>query len=160
VTCTAPGTHTATLTADDGNDPAVSDTTTVTITVPGADTTPPHCKVLRGSWPNVQLRLRDTGVVIATVTATGQENVTVQIPTFTEGTTDDVVVEATQVVPDTQSIAEFTITDVDGNTLVCRAVFVNGFVCQQILYRPRTTQWAGSFWEKGNFTIGCYPIPD
>jgi hypothetical protein len=158
VSCSTPGTYTATLTADDGNNPPVSDTTKVTISEPGEDTTPPRCSVIRGSWPNVLVRFRDKETGIASITMSSVENATVAIPSFTPGSTE-VVVEATQVVPNERSIIELTAVDAAGNTRVCRAVIVEGFVCRQIFHRFRH-QFFGSHWHLGIYTTGCYPIPD
>ncbi len=122
VTCTTPGTYTATLTASDGKNPPVSDSATVTVTSPVTDKTPPVCALVSASSSGISVRVGDSGSGLATVNATKTKNATTSIPAFTPGTTSDVIVTASKIKLGEGASVEFTATDKAGNVTICDPV--------------------------------------
>ncbi len=122
VTCTTPGTYTATLTASDGINPPVSDSATVTVTSPVTDKTPPVCALVSASSSGISVRVADSGSGLATVNATKTKNATTSIPAFTPGTTSDVIVTASKIKLGEGASVEFTATDKAGNVTICDPV--------------------------------------
>lgn len=123
VTCTAAGTYTATLTADDGHNPAVSDTTTVTVSDPAPDdTTPPVCELVSASSAGITVRTIDSGSGLQAITVTRDKNATVNVPTFTPGTTSEQLVTATKIKAGQGASVQLEVTDVAGNKTVCDPV--------------------------------------
>ena len=123
ITCTDPGTYTATLTASDGINPPVSDSATVTVTsVPPVDRTPPTCALVSASSSGISVKVVDTGSGLATIKATKTKNATTSIPAFTAGTTTAQIVTASKIKLGEGASVEFTATDVAGNTTVCDPV--------------------------------------
>ncbi len=118
IRCTAAGVYTATLTASDGFNPPVSDSTPVTISNT-SDTTPPECSLISASSTGISVRTHDGGSGLAAISATIAKNAAVTIPPFATGTTSDVIVTATKIKLDERASVELTVTDVAGNTTVC-----------------------------------------
>ena len=118
ITCSTPGVFSATLTASDGVNPPVSDSTAVTISNQ-SDTTRPECALISASSTGISVRTSDRGSGLASVEATIAKNATVTVPVFPSGTTTDVVVAATKIKLGTSASVELTVTDVAGNTTVC-----------------------------------------
>lgn len=123
VTCSAAGTYTATLTADDGNNAAVSDTTTVTVTDPAPnDTTAPVCELVAASSAGITVRVADQGSGLDSIDVTRQKNANVVVPAFNPGDTGDQMVTATKIKMGSGASVQMKATDLAGNETVCDPV--------------------------------------
>ena len=119
VSCTAPGTYLATLTVDDGVNPAVSDSASVTISEATDDTTPPECAVVATGRKTLNLKLTDTGSGVASVVVTSQDNMKLVVRPFKTGTTRGVNAVVRQINPYRPAALTLTVTDVAGNSREC-----------------------------------------
>ena len=106
-------------------DPIASATKTW-VQVP-TDTTPPECALFAaGTDANgkkyIDIRTRDTGSGLASITVLKSVNANTVVPPFVVGTTGVVMVRGTKIVQSSGSVVELRVTDVAGNSVVCDPV--------------------------------------
>jgi hypothetical protein len=131
VVCTAAGTYTATLTGNDGTNPDVSDTTTITVTkAPVGDTTPPECSAKDVSWKGFVVKVSDKGSGLASIRVNDSFRAKVDVAKFTPGTKDPVLVKVT---PKSFGLTfvDLTVTDVAGNKRSCQFLKVAFIFCER-----------------------------
>jgi hypothetical protein len=92
---------------------------------PPPDDTPPICQLIEVSpGPPVTLRVftQDTGSGLNQIIVLRSTNATVNIPSFSSGTNDAVIVTATKNIPNRSSTVQLQVIDVEGNSTICDPV--------------------------------------
>jgi hypothetical protein len=90
---------------------------------PPQDTTPPTCEltnIMVGPPVQLEFTVRDDESGLQAINEIDKVNATVSIPSFPEGTTDSVVLTATQVFSNLMLNVVFEAIDKEGNTTTCR----------------------------------------
>lgn len=87
-----------------------------------SDTTPPSCNVVNrdGPPPRIGLHVKDTESGLASIDIVAQQNVNVNIPSFTPGTTGTVTVNAVVVNGNAPGKVNLELTDMAGNSVLCK----------------------------------------
>ena len=80
------------------------------------DTTPPEC-LLESDPPGFSVQDDESG--LAAINVIVADNATVNIPPFTPGTNDPVIVEVTQIDPSMETMVRIESFDVNGNSTIC-----------------------------------------
>jgi hypothetical protein len=92
---------------------------------PPPDDTPPICELIEvNPGPPVTLKVftQDTGSGLNQIIVLKSTNATVNIPFFTSGTNDSVIVTATKNIANKGSTVQLKVIDVEGNSTVCDPV--------------------------------------
>jgi hypothetical protein len=92
---------------------------------PEPDDTPPVCELIEViPGPPVTLRVftQDTGSGLNQIIVLKSTNATVTVPTFTAGTTNEVIVIAEKINPNKGARVELNVLDVEGNSTICDPV--------------------------------------
>ncbi len=85
------------------------------------DRTPPTCQVDTSQTGLSKFTVQDVGSGLNTITVSWASNAHVFVPDFTPGTTAPVEVTATIIVPDRTMSVSLKVTDVAGNSAICKS---------------------------------------
>jgi hypothetical protein len=111
----------ATVFADDGTQ-ATADITVTTLDDINTETDPPECKLIaidEGPPATLTVKTQDTGSGLDQINILIADNATVDIPPFTIGTTEEIIVKAEKIDQSRSSQLQLEVIDVAGNVTEC-----------------------------------------
>ncbi len=122
------GVWTLTISDDQGGDGGTLSSWTLGVTTAASapETTPPSCAItaiIPGPPKQIQVTVQDLQSGLASVTPVTLINATLNVPSFTIGTTSPVVVTATKVNQSQSATVVIRVTDAVGNSVVCDPVY-------------------------------------
>ena len=117
-----------TVTATDDGDPALSGSESFSLIVNSVvvDNTDPSCRIaalLPGPPVTIEVLIHDSESGLADIQVIRADNATVNIPSFTPGTNDTLLITAQKVEAGRRSVVVLEVTDVAGNSVQCDPVY-------------------------------------
>lgn len=108
-----------------------------------ADTTAAACRLLTKTSSGITVEVEDNGSGLKSITVTLANNAIVNVPSFTEGTNNPVIVTATKVNPAQASQVQLRVEDMAGNVKFCDPVLATALASRRMTFRklPRAERY-------------------